>query len=151
MLSYDDDAERLKVYVSPSKRPFVELLKCCSTLCFSWTLLQYIFLYRNCTALLYLNSGRGFNDFSLSVLVLVTAVKNFYESALWMFFGRTQTFKIYVRLIVYIILQSMSKYLAGRAKKLWQIYVVLCSLKPGSKDTVDNRWRVIHHEITLLW
>lgn len=80
-----------------------------------------------------------FNGFSLSVLVLVTALMNFYESALYTFFGKTQTFKIYVRLIVCIILQGMSKYLAGSAKKLWQIYVVLCSLKLGSKDTVGNR------------
>lgn len=71
-------------------------------------------------------------------MILVTALKNFYESALCMFFGKTRL-KIYARLIVCIILQSMSKYLAGSAKKLWQIYVVLCSLKLGSKDTVDNR------------
>lgn len=79
---------------------------------------QYIFLCRNCTTVLYLNSGSGLNGSSLSVLVLVTALKSFYESALCMFFGKTQTFKIYVRLIVCIILQSMSKYLAGSAKKL---------------------------------
>lgn len=56
-----------------------------------------------------------------------------------MFFGKTQPLKIFVRLIVCIILQSMSKYLTGGAKKLWQIYVVLCNLKMGSKDTDDNR------------
>lgn len=102
---------------------------------FSWTFFRYIFLYRNCTALLYLNSSRGFNGSSLSFLVLVTALKNFYESALCMFFGKTQTFKIYVGLVGCQILWSMSRYSAGSATKLWQICVVLCSLERGSKDT----------------
>jgi len=49
------------------------------------------------------------------------------RSALCMFFGRTQPLKIYVRLIVCIILQSMSKYLAGGAKKSCGRFM-LCSV-----------------------
>lgn len=86
-----------------------------------------------------LNSGGGFNGPSVSVLVLVTAIINCESLHSACAFGKTQLLKIYVRLIVCMILQNMSKYLAGGVKKLWQIYVVLCSLKTGSEDTDDSR------------
>lgn len=44
MLGYVDEAGKLKVYVSLSRRAFVGLLRCCSTLCFSWPFFSVRFL-----------------------------------------------------------------------------------------------------------
>lgn len=112
----DTVKQRHKVYGYPSKRHFVVLLRCCSTLCFSWTLFQFIPLYGNCTAVLCLNSGGGFNGSSLPVLDLVTAIMNCKVCSLHVLW-KTQPLEFYVRLIVCIILQSMSRVLGRRCQK----------------------------------